>query len=131
MGSYVQANLGKDETVLCSAHFTYAKDILLMFIGIGFFTIWVTLFRNWTTEMVVTNKRIIIKTGFISRRTFDNRLTKIEGVEVDQGVFGRMLGYGTVTVRGTGNAVQSLPYIAKPINFKNAFNEACDSIESK
>ncbi len=89
------------------------------------------LIRQWTTEMVITNKRIVVKTGLIRRETFDNRLAKVEGVSVEQGIIGRIFGYGSVTVRGVGIGSLTIPGIANAQGFKNAFNQACDEAETK
>lgn len=72
---------------------------------------------------MVTNKRIIIKTGIISRKTFEMNLNKIETVNVDQSIFGRMFGFGTITVIGTGGTREEFPDIAKPTEFRKKFQE--------
>src|SRR6202022_4225740 len=59
-------------------------------------------FHRWTTETDVTNFRIVHKTGFIKRRTFEMSLDKVESVDVNQTILGRLLNYGSVTVRGVG-----------------------------
>ena len=76
------------------------------------------------SEFVVTNKRLITKTGVISRSSSDMNFNKIEGLSVDQGIFGRMLGFGSVGVRGTGGFVQSFPRIDKPFQLKRAVDDA-------
>ena len=57
-------------------------------------------FHRWTTETDVTNLRVVHKTGFIKRRTFEMSLDKVESVDVNQSILGRILNYGNVTVRG-------------------------------
>ena len=71
---------------------------------------------------VVTNKRVIIKTGVISRRTVELVLGKCEGIQVVQGVFGRIIGYGSIVVT-TGGATNCYYYVANPFRFKRAINE--------
>jgi len=73
--------------------------------------------RN-ATEMAVTNKRVIIKTGIISKRTIELFLTKVESVGVEQGLFGRMLGYGSIVVRGTGGTHEPFTKVASPLEFR-------------
>jgi uncharacterized membrane protein YdbT with pleckstrin-like domain len=73
----------------------------------------------WTTEIAVTNHRIIYKTGFISRNTVEMHMDKVESVDVDQSILGRMLDYGDVTVRGTGSGFEPLRRIARPIELRN------------
>jgi len=60
------------------------------------------LLKRSVTEMAVTNKRVIVKTGLAERRTTEILLSRIESVVVDEPAMGRILGYGTVIVRGTG-----------------------------
>jgi Bacterial PH domain len=73
----------------------------------------------WTTEICVTNRRIIFKQGFISRRTFEMHMDKVESVDVDQSVLGRVLNYGSVIVKGTGTGFEPLETVAAPIDLRN------------
>ena len=59
-------------------------------------------FRRWTTELSVTNHRVIYKRGFIRRHTVEMNMDKVETVNVDQSILGRIAGYGTIHVLGTG-----------------------------
>jgi len=87
-------------------------------VGLGFAAhAW---FRRWITEIGVTDRRVIYKSGFISRRTMELNMDKVETVLVDQSLLGRILGYGTLTVRGTGESWESLPMIANPVALRNA-----------
>jgi uncharacterized membrane protein YdbT with pleckstrin-like domain len=76
--------------------------------------------KRFKTKIAVTDRRVIYKTGLIRRHTTEINMDKIESVDVDQSVLGRMFGYGTVTIRGTGEAVEPLRDIADPIAFRNA-----------
>jgi uncharacterized membrane protein YdbT with pleckstrin-like domain len=76
-------------------------------------------FHVWTTETDVTNLRVVHKTGFIKRRTFEMSLDKVESVDVDQSILGRILNYGNVTVRGVGEGVETISTIASPLDFRN------------
>jgi len=76
-------------------------------------------FRRWTTEVAVTNKRIIYKRGFIGRYTIEMHLDKVESVDVDQTVLGRILGYGDILIRGVGASLEPLRNIESPIEFRN------------
>jgi len=71
-----------------------------------------------TTELVVTNRRVIAKTGLIRRKTWEINAAKVEGVEVEQGILGRILGYGTVHVKGTGGGIAPVRKIDKPVVFR-------------
>ena len=77
-------------------------------------------FVRWITEFAVTDRRVIYKCGFISRHTVEMNMDKIESVDVDQSLLGRMLGYGTIHVLGTGQGIESLPRIAAPLELRNA-----------
>jgi uncharacterized membrane protein YdbT with pleckstrin-like domain len=76
-------------------------------------------FHRWTTETDVTNLRVVHKTGFIKRRTFEMSLDKVESVDVDQSILGRLLNYGDVTVRGVGEGAETIQTIASPLDFRN------------
>lgn len=74
--------------------------------------------RRNATEMAVTNKRIIIKAGFLTKRTIELFLSKVESVNVEQTVFGRMMGYGGLTLRGTGGTNEPFSHVANPLEFR-------------
>jgi uncharacterized membrane protein YdbT with pleckstrin-like domain len=74
--------------------------------------------RRSATEMAVTNKRVIIKIGFLTKRTIELFLSKVESVEVEQTLPGRMLGYGSITVRGTGGTNEPFSHVANPLEFR-------------
>lgn len=71
-----------------------------------------------SSEFAVTDKRLVVKTGFVQRRTLENMLGKVENIGVDQTVLGRMLDYGTVTVTGTGGTKELFRNIAAPLEFR-------------
>lgn len=81
----------------------------LFFIGI---------LRRNATEMAVTSKRVIVKTGIAERRTVEILLSRIESVTVDEPALGRLLGYGTVIVRGTGGTPETFEKIYHPLEFR-------------
>jgi membrane protein YdbS with pleckstrin-like domain len=76
--------------------------------------------KRFGTEVAVTDRRVIYKTGLIQRHTVEINLDKIESVDVDQSALGRLFGYGTVTIRGTGQAVEPLRDMADPLQFRSA-----------
>jgi uncharacterized membrane protein YdbT with pleckstrin-like domain len=76
-------------------------------------------FRRWTTELAVTDRRIIFKRGFIRRHSMEMNMDKVESVDVDQSVLGRILDYGDIIVRGTGSGLEPLKGIDSPIEFRN------------
>jgi uncharacterized membrane protein YdbT with pleckstrin-like domain len=79
-----------------------------------------------STEIAITNKRIIAKFGFISRRTVEINLDKVEALRVEQSVWGRFFNYGTVLISGTGSTVDPIANIADPLVFRRKFMEATD-----
>ena len=81
---------------------------------------WIPAFlQRWTTGLAVTNRRIVFKSGLFRRHTMEMNMTKVESVDVDQSVIGRILGFGTVTIRGTGGGIEPMRNIADPIAFRN------------
>ena len=77
-------------------------------------------FHRWTTETDVTNMRVVHKTGFIKRRTFEMSLDKVESVDVNQSILGRLMNYGDITIQGVGEGTQTISTIASPLAFRNA-----------
>lgn len=75
--------------------------------------------RRWTTEIDVTDRRIVYKRGFIRRHTVEMNMDKVESVDVDQSILGRMLNYGDITIRGTGVGIEPLHQIGGPLEFRN------------
>ena len=73
--------------------------------------------RN-ATEMTVTNKRVFVKVGLAARRTIELLLSRVESIGVEESVMGRMLGYGTVIVHGTGGTPEVFNMIAHPLEFR-------------
>jgi uncharacterized membrane protein YdbT with pleckstrin-like domain len=100
---------------------TYLSYITLAVFGVGatvsFLHAW---FIRWITEFAVTDRRVIYKCGFISRHTAEMNMDKIESVDVDQSLLGRVLNYGTIHVLGTGEGIESLHRIAAPLALRNA-----------
>ena len=76
--------------------------------------------RRNTAEFVVTDLRVIVKRGLLSRHTAEMNVSKIESVDVEQGILGRVLGFGTLIVRGTGASLEPLRNVADPIGMRNA-----------
>ena len=83
----------------------------VVLVGMGFV-------RQNSTEVAVSNKRVLIKTGFVSRKSIEVLLSKVESIGVDESGLGRMLGYGSVIVRGTGGTFETFSGIAHPNEFR-------------
>jgi uncharacterized membrane protein YdbT with pleckstrin-like domain len=75
--------------------------------------------KRRTTELAVTNRRVIYKRGFIRRHTIEMNMDKVESVDVDQSFWGRIFNYGTIVVHGTGGSLEPLETIGSPIDFRN------------
>ena len=77
-------------------------------------------FHRFTTETDVTNLRVVHKTGFIKRRTFEMALDKVESVDVNQSILGRILNYGDVTIRGVGEGIEKITTVDSPLAFRSS-----------
>ena len=75
--------------------------------------------RRATTELAVTDRRVIYKSGLFARHTLEMNRSKVESVDVDQSIFGRMLDYGDVIIHGTGAGLEPLPNIDHPLELRN------------
>ena len=120
MGHYVDNNLVEDERVEYETDFHW----IIFFSIPALLTIFIKpLIDVWTSEFTITNKRVIIKTGLIAINTVEMNLQRIESVQVDQGVLGRILGYGDIYIIGTGGTKEQFRYIKNPIAFRKRFQE--------
>lgn len=84
-----------------------------------------------TSELVITDRRVLIKVGFVRRHTFEMFISKIESVAVYQGMMGRIFNYGTVEIRGTGGSAESFATIAAPLQFRDAIQLVQSTSESR
>lgn len=122
MGHYVNNHLIKEESVAFETRLHWVTFLTLRSIFTLTIAAW---FDRWFSEFVITNRRIIIKTGIIGRETFEMNLSKIESVNVDQSIMGRILNYGSITIIGSGGTRETFHKIAKPLAFRKAFQELC------
>ena len=148
VSSYVDKVLQPNESVLATGHMhwiVYVRGIALMILGlicllvpvmgsavillriagglilvVGLFAFLRSWIRKVTTEVAVTSKRVIKKTGLVQRLTAEMNMDKVESVDVDQSILGRLLDYGTIVIRGTGSGLEGLRYIAKPLALRSA-----------
>lgn len=98
---------------------THYAGLLILFFGIV--SLLSRILIKIGSSYAVTNKRVILKTGVISRRAVDLVLAKCEGLHIKQSVLGRIFNFGTITVT-TGGASSSYPYIANPLAFRREIN---------
>jgi uncharacterized membrane protein YdbT with pleckstrin-like domain len=129
--SYVEETLGPDERIIYVARFhwfyTLSAVLILIILGpllIGIVIFFAMMIRKWTTEIAVTNMRFVYKRGWISRQTEEMSLHRIEEVNFEQSIFGRIFGYGRLHLSGTGIGTITLPSIDDPIGLRRAIQEA-------
>jgi uncharacterized membrane protein YdbT with pleckstrin-like domain len=128
MGSYVESVLASGEQVLHQGRVSawsqfwwwFAGVLLLPAFGIGLILWGIAWVRMRTTELAVTNRRVIAKFGLIRRDTIEIQVARIESVQVHQSVTGRVLGFGTIVFSGAGTPQVSIPQIADPLGFRKA-----------
>lgn len=150
MNNYTTNTLVPGEKIICSAHYhwfywvkqvaLYAVFILggllvdtftgLPFVVTGVGTLISLFLFAWALivytndEMVITNHRVILKTGIFSRDVFEMQIQKVETVLVDQSIPGRIFNYGTIACRGTGGTISKHIEIEAPLDFRAAFQTA-------
>lgn len=132
--SYVNQNLISNERVLRRAKITNWSYLIpacmVPVFGIGLILLILAFIRQITTELALTDKRVIAKVGLISRRTIEQRLTKVESLRVEQSILGRILNYGTVVVQGTGGAATPIKNVADPLAFKSTLENQVNVVEN-
>ncbi len=139
MGSYVENTLIKDEKVIYVGKVSVWSMVPLLLLGlilmpfafVGLILWLIALIRYLTTELAFTNKRVIAKFGFISRKTIELNLHKVESLQVDQGVFGRIFNFGTLVISGAGNPQAPISGISNPMTFRRSFMEYQDQVQQK
>ncbi|MCZ8292451.1 MAG: PH domain-containing protein [Hylemonella sp.] len=104
--------------------------VLLPAYGLGLIFLVMAYVKYRTTELAITNKRVIVKTGFIRRSTIEININKVESLQVDQGVLGRMFNFGTLIISGAGTPQAPVAGISGPMAFRKAFIEAQDQSKS-
>ncbi len=105
--------VGEPIFVLALAIVAALLALLALLSGLG------ALIRRATTELAITDRRVIYKTGIFQRHTVEMNRSKVETVGVNQSILGRLLGYGTVVVRGTGGSFEPIPFIGDPLTFRS------------
>jgi uncharacterized membrane protein YdbT with pleckstrin-like domain len=92
----------------------YALALVAIFLLIQQWLQW------WVTEIAVTDRRVIYKKGLVRRQTNEMNMDKVESVQIDQSILGRMVDYGDVTILGTGEGFETLRTISSPIELRNS-----------
>ena len=94
----------------------------------GVLAILMGMVRRNATEMALTNRRVVIKTGLVGRKTIEMLLNKVESIEVSETVLGRMLGYGTIVVIGTGGTPEPFDQVAHPLEFRSRVQQQIEKL---
>jgi uncharacterized membrane protein YdbT with pleckstrin-like domain len=155
--SYLDDNLLDGERIIYRAHLhwtIFAVSILIVLIGaalgivlylyqptywwlgaivggIGLLLGLGPLIRYVGTEFAVTNKRVLSKTGFIQRESDETLLSKVEAIAVDQGILGRVLGFGTVRLTGSGGTEDAFAGISQPLEFRRQIQSQVVAFEER
>ena len=126
---YVEDTIGTNEKIVYTVkyHWIYTFSAFLYLLLFGVFIIGIIMFlkmmiNKWTTERVLTDLRYIQKTGWIKRNTEEISISKIEEVDLKQSVLGRLLGYGSINISGTGSGQITLKSIDDPLMFQKNLN---------
>ena len=127
---YVEDTIGTNEKIVYTVkfHWIYTFSAFLYLLFLGVFIIGIIIFikmmiNKWTTERVLTDSRYIQKTGWIARDTEEISIYKIEEVDLSQSILGRILGYGSISVSGTGSGNIVLKSIDDPLIFQKHLND--------
>ena len=100
---------------------------LLAIVGVAAFIIGMA--RRNATEMAVTTRRVVIKTGLAARKTIEMLLNKVESIEVSETTGGRMLGYGTIVIIGTGGTSEPFHRMAHPLQFRSQVQQQIEKLK--
>jgi len=151
--SYVESNLMPNEKIICTASVHWCvfipayivlgfaflvgvaagivhNPVFVAYLILGGILLLRAYLIRTTTELAVTSKRVIVKTGMIRRHTVELNHSKVESFQVSQGILGRMLGYGTLTVTGTGGVRTPIKKIEAPLEFRRNAVAAVDASQS-
>ena len=110
---------------------SWALFLVAVWLIMGLITLIKMLLRRWTTEIGITSHRFVEKYGLFTMRTNEIALPNIEGVRVHQSFLGRLFGYGTVKIEGTGVDSVTTPQIADPVGFVRAIQTAKDHVSKR
>ncbi len=134
--SYIAESLsaGEEVSALFKLHWV-ARIPLAIWLLLGIPTFGITLvialyeyLRVRHIEQGVTNKRVIFKTGIISRKSEEMKLASVETVEIDQGIFGRILGYGSIKVTGRGTSDVLFRLVDDPMAVKRQIESVSNPV---
>jgi uncharacterized membrane protein YdbT with pleckstrin-like domain len=118
--------LGQTGIESSTGHIMESGGVALLVFGVV--AILMGMVRRNATEMAVTNRRVVIKTGLVSRKTTEMLLNKVESIEVSETAFGRMLGYGSIVVIGTGGTPEPFHKVAHPLEFRSHVQQQIEKL---
>jgi uncharacterized membrane protein YdbT with pleckstrin-like domain len=129
--SYIDESLVEGETLIHRARISWWSQfgmvlvgIVTLVVGVGLVFLAIAWIRVRSTEIAITNRRVIVKTGFVKRHTVEINLEKVEALKVEQGLWGRLLNFGSIYITGAGTSVAPIHDIADPLVFRRKFMEA-------
>jgi len=127
---FIKSTLPDNETIEMeiSFHWTHTLVAWLYLLALGWLVIGIFLFismylERWTTERALTNRRLILKRGFIRRKTEEISFNRVEEVNLSQSILQRILGSGDIKVTGTGAGEIALKNIDDPLDVQKKINE--------
>jgi len=120
---YALTHTGIDSKTL---HVMEGGGVALLVCGVV--AILMGMLRRNATEMAVTNRRVVVKTGLASRKTIELLLDKVESIEVNETPFGRLLGYGTIVLIGTGGTPEPFHQVAHPLEFRSQVQQQIEKL---
>jgi uncharacterized membrane protein YdbT with pleckstrin-like domain len=128
---YIDESLAPGETIIARGKWpalfwigAWAALLVLGIIVVGVFIFAAMAIKMMTTDFAVTNRRVILKQGWLNRKTHELAVESVEGVSLDQSIWARIFGYGRVVVTGTGEARIVFPPMAHPVEFRRAIEAA-------
>ena len=124
----IEVLLGAEIAKQLASNVTKASVIIIL---VGAYDLLRAYIKQISTELVITNRRVIAKYGFIATTTFELMMNKVEGANIDQTVAGRILGYGTILVKGTGGGISPIDHVAEPYRFHAALMQILDRIQKR
>lgn len=147
--SFIKNNLANGEEIIVTAHVSWYSQFDLIVLGVAVYLLglmfnsglWVSIvgisivavaaINVYSTELALTNRRIIAKTGIIRRNTIELKATRVESLEVEQSVAGRILDYGSITIAGVGGSQAPIKYISKPLVFRQSVYNYIDDLKEE
>ena len=111
---YIEKTLGGEEALIAKASFHWLYRVFA--------------YGMLVLSLALTSDRVIVKRRFLARHTDEIQLSAIDEINVDQGLFGRLLGFGRITLQGTGDDDVDIPAIASPLRFRRSIQQALENM---